>query len=268
MSDFLHESIHRPQGSFPYIQLENRDFNYIIHFHEEMEVIYVEYGSVTALCEADTLELDAGDFCVFLPGELHGLKSVSRNNLHIIKYRAEADHESVDFIRLRPRIRKLSPSDPVYGTVFGIWQTLCREFTEQLPGYEFALRACTDQLSTLLLRQMPLEDVAPRAGFDLLLAVNRMLEERYEGPISLTDAADCCHLSKYHFAREFKRRTGMTFVYYLSLFRLEKALVLLRSTKLSVGRVAEECGFGSVRSMQLFFRDYLGMTPQEYRRGG
>lgn len=63
----------------------------------------------------------------------------------------------------------------------------------------------------------------------------------------------------------FKDRTGQTLLEYTTCMRMEKAKVILTSTKLQLKAVAEEVGYYNVSSFIRRFKQLVGVTPGEYR---
>ena len=65
----------------------------------------------------------------------------------------------------------------------------------------------------------------------------------------------------------FKKATGRTLRAEIVRVRLAHARALLRTTTLTVGDVAAECGFGSAQRFHEAFRETEGISPGRYRRG-
>jgi AraC-like DNA-binding protein len=85
------------------------------------------------------------------------------------------------------------------------------------------------------------------------------------GARSLEEVAARMHLS----ARTLKRKLGEHGVTYSSLVesdRRERALLLLRSTDLSLGELADRVGYSDVANFTRAFRRWTGRTPARYRR--
>ena len=55
---------------------------------------------------------------------------------------------------------------------------------------------------------------------------------------------------------------------YIHSLRVEDAKVLLMQTNQSVTDIAEELGFGSIRTFNRVFLEKTGMSPREYRKCG
>ena len=64
----------------------------------------------------------------------------------------------------------------------------------------------------------------------------------------------------------FKKATGRTLRAEIVRVRLAHARALLRSTTLTIGDVAAECGFGSAQRFHEAFKESEGMSPGRYRR--
>ncbi len=91
------------------------------------------------------------------------------------------------------------------------------------------------------------------------------MEENYQTPLQLPDVARKVTLSPFHYARLFKRSTGIPVMEYLLRFRLNKAKYLLHSSDLSIREVAEQSGFADQSYFGKVFKKYERMTPSEFR---
>ena len=147
-----------------------------------------------------------------------------------------------------------------------------RETEERLQGYTYKANSLANDMLCDILRSSALKEFNPDekrrhlSALTLLTATNKLVRERYSEQITLSDAADACNLSKYYFAHFFKEITGSTFLEYLTLFRLERALPLLSCTEKTVVDVAYDCGFSNIRSFNRAFKKYIGLSPSEYRK--
>jgi len=85
--------------------------------------------------------------------------------------------------------------------------------------------------------------------------------------IGLEQLASVVNLSPFHFARAFKRSTGLPPHRYQLKLRIERAKALLETTNLSVTEIAFEIGYESPQALARLFRRETGLRPSEYRRG-
>ncbi|HML48785.1 MAG TPA: helix-turn-helix transcriptional regulator [Clostridia bacterium] len=78
--------------------------------------------------------------------------------------------------------------------------------------------------------------------------------------------ADAFGISAVRLSLDFKELCGMTPSEYLLLLRMEKAKALLGETKLSVKEVGQAVGYYDASGFIRRFRQYLAMTPAQYRQ--
>jgi len=264
------ENIHKAAVNYPYLDLHMENINYIAHFHEEIEVVYIVSGTVTILTDTETLTGRQGDICIFLPGEIHSFLSVESNQLYIMKMNAQT--ENIDFSLMRLKKNKISQEDESYTVLRNIIQNIAIEETEKQTGYEFAVRMYINQLIVLIARRLPHELISAEqkkkmySRLTLLQKVNEYAETHYTENITLTSAAEYCRFSKYYFAHTFKEITGAGFIEHIMMFRLEKSLSMIKLSDENITDIAFACGFSNVRSFNRMFRKYFHMTPTQYRK--
>jgi AraC-like DNA-binding protein len=94
-----------------------------------------------------------------------------------------------------------------------------------------------------------------------------LLNEEYHSLQSLEEIAAHVQLSKYHFGRLFKKSTGLAPMEYVTKVRIEKAIILLRTTDCSIEEIAEQIGYSSSSYFIKVFRSWVGFSPGEFRSG-
>ncbi|MEM8820120.1 MAG: AraC family transcriptional regulator [Pseudomonadota bacterium] len=83
--------------------------------------------------------------------------------------------------------------------------------------------------------------------------------------LSLDTMAGIAAMSPSHFARAFKQATGASPLQFVIAERLEAALALLRTTRLSVAEVAFRVGYNDVPRFGQHFKRRFGRTPAAAR---
>ena len=96
-------------------------------------------------------------------------------------------------------------------------------------------------------------------------AIAYIHQHLYE-PMELSVLADHVSYSKYHFARIFKERTGLSPLYYISALRLQRAKDLLLKTNLTIRDIGLEIGQQSVGTFSTRFIERVGMSPARFRQ--
>jgi AraC-like DNA-binding protein len=98
-----------------------------------------------------------------------------------------------------------------------------------------------------------------------LLRARDAMDRRYADPLDVSAVATVAHMSRAHFSREFRRVFGETPRDYLYRRRVERAMLLLRTTDLPVTRVCVDVGFTSHGTFTRRFVEVVGCTPSELR---
>ena len=89
--------------------------------------------------------------------------------------------------------------------------------------------------------------------------VKHYVDRHFTGPLRLKDLAPKAGLSRPAFLKGFRRTVGQGFSRYLQR--------LLRTSPISVERVAQESGFNSASYFVQSFKRATGLTPGAYRGG-
>jgi AraC family transcriptional regulator len=104
----------------------------------------------------------------------------------------------------------------------------------------------------------------PRAK---LRAVVEYIEDHLDAGPSLEQLAAVARLSPYHFARQFKRATGLPPHQYVILRRVERAKQLLQTGGgFSLAEVAARAGFSDQSQLTHHFKRIVGTTPRQFRK--
>lgn len=114
--------------------------------------------------------------------------------------------------------------------------------------------------------------VRPRGGLSpgQLGRVRAYVEENVGQPISLDDLAGVAEVSRFHFARQFRRSTGESAMGYVLRLRVERGKALLKDGRLTVSRIATDLGFADQSHFARTFRRLVGTSPKQFaeRRDG
>lgn len=98
-------------------------------------------------------------------------------------------------------------------------------------------------------------------------AAVKLMKSSYREDLSIDQLALAAGLTKFHFCRQFLKKTGLKPNQYLRKVRVERAAWLLRHTEQTVESIAAETGFGYANYFSKVFRSFVGVTPLEYRMG-
>jgi AraC family transcriptional regulator len=102
------------------------------------------------------------------------------------------------------------------------------------------------------------------SGFKLR-RVKEFIDENLDADLSLAEIASVADLSQFHFARAFRKSTGMTPQQFLMQQRIERAKELLRRDELPIVEVSLRTGFKNQSHFTSLFRKFTSITPKMWR---
>jgi len=100
---------------------------------------------------------------------------------------------------------------------------------------------------------------------NVIREVLEIVEKEFDKDISLEQIADRVFLTPSYLSYYFKKETGKNFIKYLTVFRLEKAKELLRTTDIKVTTISRMVGYMNPSYFCMLFKNYTGKTPISYR---
>ncbi|MEW9555844.1 GlxA family transcriptional regulator [Nonomuraea sp. NPDC050783] len=109
---------------------------------------------------------------------------------------------------------------------------------------------------------------SPSAGGDEMWLADLLVwaRDRLQQSLSVAELAQQALMSTRTFARRFREVTGTTPYAWLNEQRLDQAEELLRTTDLSVEKIAHAVGFASSGALRAHFGRRHGVSPRAYRQ--
>lgn len=105
----------------------------------------------------------------------------------------------------------------------------------------------------------------PQEG--IVAAARQVILQNYREYLTLARVAATVHVSPYYLSHLFRRSTGESFGRFLRRVRMQEAARLLRETSLQVAKIARLTGHREASYFSQAFKEYAGVTPNEFRRG-
>jgi len=101
-----------------------------------------------------------------------------------------------------------------------------------------------------------------------LRRVAQYIQDNLQRELRLADLSAVVHMSPYHFARLFKRSTGVPPHQFLLRHRIDEARALLEAQRVPIAEIARSVGFRTPSHFTTTFRRVTGVTPSAYRSSG
>ncbi len=253
---------------------------HVMHWHEDLQFIYVLEGMVRVQTLEESVLLHAGEG-IF----------INKNVVHLVEKIEECCYKSflfpdyfVSFYMGSPaaKLTTAITANPQITVVFlgkEPWQAAVLEHLRKLillensrvgenknDFYCYEVLATLSSMWLILLKNIHTADssmdsiVSKRMHLFLLYINDHFAEE-----ITLEDLAESAHVSKSECLRCFKESLQTTPYRYLMDFRLSKATKLLTETDLSVSEISTRTGFHGQSYFGKCFREKMNCTPREYR---
>lgn len=146
------------------------------------------------------------------------------------------------------------------GRVLELTRWLISEAHGTYPGKEMYQHLGTSMLTGEILRLVKKPDT------DAVGLVQAYIHEHLSEPLSLDDLAACCALNKFHLARIFRARTGITPMDYVRQARLDVALRMLRESDLTLREIAPRVGLADEYHLSRLLKARYGRGARELRR--
>lgn len=229
------------------------------HSHNKGQFLYTEGGVVHVITDNQTFFLPARHYMWIPAGVLHsihpGTANVIMRNLYFPIENSEDDFYSK--IGIYP-INELLLQMTIYTNR---WSGDLKPNDKVAWHFLLAIKSILPEVSDY---NLPLS--LPYAKDNRLQAVIKYMEKNLHENIVLSDFGTTMGLSPRTLSRLFQRDVGMSFVQYLTIQRLMRAIVLLLEKQLSVKEVATLVGYNSIPTFSNTFFKILGIRPSEYQK--
>ena len=253
---------------------------YPIHFHDDIEVVYVLEGSVGMKNGYYSYVLNQGDIFILNDREIHSFHHTDQPNM-VMMLQMDLSFFSKYYGNLKNSFFVTDMKDEDDESLEALRNILGRIMLDILDkgyGYEYKVIEGTHNLIANLLanfQYFTMEDgkfvnEAKNIGNKVLAGrLNRITDymyENYSRRLTLNEIADREHLSIYYLSHVIKEATGLSFQELLSFIRVEESEKLLLGTNKKIGAISEESGFSAIRYYIKYFTKWFGMHPLEYRK--
>lgn len=251
-----------------------------MHWHKEMEIIYVITGKIFIRSNDKTVEGSTGDFIFIEPEAVHYIKSGNEPlnfkslvfDLQILNGSEEdfcQNKVSLPLISHQMKISdKIKKGDINYEEIKSsffelneCWQK--KKYFYQLEAKHLMFRFFYQILSGGHFSQISLESTKLTAAVKDSITY---IQNHFNCELTTGIISKYVHYNEYYFMREFKKYTGKTIVEYITEYRLGKAKKLLRQSELTIEEIAFQVGFSSTSYFSHKFREMFFITPSDFRK--
>ncbi|MEK8132278.1 AraC family transcriptional regulator [Paenibacillus filicis] len=268
-----HELITSRTGSPLTVILSPVELGTSLHWHKELELVYILEGRMQIELESAIFELSEGDLLVIGSCDVHRYFASPQGCHKLIVQLDESMFDSCGEAYFSRRFASplVRPGHRLHAGLELEMRKMHREITEALPGHQAALKASAYTIITELIRGMELVERLHDERSRRYEKLSRLeqaisyIERNYDQGITVSQAAEYNGYSVHHFSRFFKEATGHSFGDYVNHYRIRVACQLLQDVEQPITDIAYRSGFNSIETFNRVFKKTTGSTPSAYR---
>lgn len=239
------------------------------HWHEEIQLIYVDEGSLNMTVGNRKSALNAGDVQMINPCEVHSLKKSSAKflSVHFSRVFVQSFFETAESFgyilaegsqERREMVLLMQKLLAVERNTFDEYSALVK-YALLLKMLRLLLTRCrTEKTVSIYGTERSLDDD--------VIAVKQYIEANYHRKIMTADYENLLHFDATYVMTYFKKQTGMTIMGYAIKERTKHALGDYLTHDIPIGEAAKKNGFCHYNHFTKACRKYYGASPTEIKR--
>ncbi len=245
------------------------------HWHEETELLFPLNGEADITVENRTYRLPKKNVTVIESHRIHSTYSHDSSSMYLrirlAKENLRPYFPDITGLQIHCIPDAVSEEQfPEYYKICDLLAELTRLYMFDSPSFRLEAEGLILHALARLLRFFSVSGTPDVTSTDPLTierirGIIRYVEQHYQQPISLQDAAGYLGISREYFCRIFKKNVGISFLQYLNEVRLSKIYKDLQYTSLPVGEIMEKNGFLNQKRFNQSFKKMYGCTPSSVR---
>lgn len=285
MENILHETKVHGKLTFPYMVYRGQLPEYIqsfpVHWHKEMEIIYVVNGHGTVTVQTSKYNLCEGDIILIQPETLHSIEQLDNQHMEYFNIifdfnllESDTSYCYINFLKPIYERRKTVPvyikdKEPLSVLITPHIKYLIDNRKQKFSGDELMVKSnlyaiihhinkfCTETSDSSLKLE---------SNYNKIKEVLMYVHTHYSEKLTVENASSLINYSPNYFSKLFHELTGTSFIQYVINYRLDIASEKLINTKLTITEIAEETGFSNLPYFTRSFTAKYGSTPNAYRK--
>ena len=222
---------------------------------------FVHEGEIEIIVDGTTHTVSKGEWLLLPAGTLHSyqLSSSGYAQLYWMHFQLTIDDQSFLQTINTPIKITVNNSNKIVNLFDKIFKlSKINSFSAQLEVATY-----TNTLISHFIKRLPFELTIGNS--DPIGEIVKYILNNYNEQLSLNELAKMSNFSVSRFTNLFKKRTGVTPIYYINLTRLEHAKYLLEQTSYPIKTIMEKVGFMDSSYFSKMFKNYYGVSPLQYR---
>jgi xylan 1,4-beta-xylosidase len=248
-----------------------------LHWHSELEIIFVCQGSIALNIRGSQYQLRQGDIGVINSEEIHAVNSNTderTNSVFLLQINSRFLREfHLDFETLR--YKPVLPKSDATRELRRILLLVIDELQNKNTAYMMAIHGYCGYIIALLTRHFVQHenqgaDANQYAGNEInikrIKQIFDYIHRHYQENPSLKDIASVIFVSPYYLSHFFTAAVGMTYSQYLNTIKIDMVQQDLITTTDSITDIMLRHGFTNTKTFNRVFKNTAGCTPRTYRK--
>lgn len=268
----LKEQREHGSADFPFHIISHKDalgtYSVPHHWHDEIEIIYLEYGTINIYCNEQEYPLEPGNFYIVNSNELHQILGVTPSLHHAIIFHSKLlDFNFFD--KAEEQIIKpiTSGNAKFISKVYDDhdYHSIIRQLIDTNSDDYLAIKIAIYSLINMFYQNNLIEiDKEPDKHEDLKKVI-MFIQNNFDKSLTLEMIAKQIMISPNHLCKYFKKKMGITVFQYINQYRINQSIYYLLHSQLTIIDIAMNCGFDNISYYIRTFKKITGLTPKQYR---
>lgn len=236
-----------------------------IHYHDEVELLYCEKGSLTIWIEGEKKIINNGELFFLNKNVPHATQGGKGCSVIVLYQSSDIFDKEALNISMNNNCSSKSFNE-IINLIIQIYEnSLSKESFIQYKIHSNILK-----LNFLLFKEysctideLGQKQIIKNNKFNRILSI---VNSNYDKDLNLEKLSQLSNYSMHYISRLFKLHTNSTFLSYKNSLSLEKALKLIETTDNDFTFIALQSGFPNEKSMRKQFKTILNKTPRDYKR--
>ena len=230
------------------------------HYHMNPELVYVSSGTLNVTINASTTPIEAGNFCLVLPWQVHAYDTPETSESVIIVFPSRYIQLFVQNMGAYCGVTQVFPASAHVAALF-----MEHLYDDGVQPDEYIFSSVLYGLCHCFMAHCALEDVGAQSESSLQMRMMNYISVHRHEDISLQRMAELFGYSYFYLSHLFRKNTGLSFHLFCNIKRVEEAASLLEEETISVSEIAWRCGFRNIRTFNRVFLQLMGQSPSRYR---
>ena len=251
--------------------------NIPLHYHSDIEFIFVLSGKINLTNSYGKFILSEGDIFTNNGNEIHSLSETESENIVAVIQISNEFFEKYfpDLRKSAYRTNALRATDSKQDDLRKLVLKILLQYMRKGPNYKSECISGTVDLIKYLNQNFNvfvIENQIPVSvreenplTIERLSRIISYIYENYPNKISLENIAEMEHLSTFHLSHLIRKYTGMSFRDFLCFARVERSEIPLLDTNKKISRIAKDVGFSTTAYYEKYFKKWYGLSPEDHR---